>query len=69
MSREVSGAVSRTVLAAAHPQARILGAVHPRDGVWLQDSAANLMVINSVMTFDRRDVDTLRRVWVDGVMG
>lgn len=30
------------------------------DGIWLQDSATNLMVINSVIVTDRLDLETLR---------
>lgn len=39
-----------------------------RDGVWLQDSATNLMVINSVFTVDRLDRETLRDLWDERVM-
>lgn len=52
----------------AEERARLVAPVHPRDGVWLQDSAQNLMVINSVMTFDRMSVETLREVWMERVM-
>jgi diacylglycerol O-acyltransferase len=31
--------------------------VHPRDGVWLQDCPANLMVINSVISTDKLDIE------------
>jgi len=31
--------------------------VHPRDGVWLQDTPVNLMVINSVITTDKLDFE------------
>lgn len=62
-------APNRTVLPKAKADVELIGPVHPRDGVWLQDSATNLMVINSIMTFDRMDVDTLRRIWVERVMG
>lgn len=57
-----------TRLPPALPNAELIEAVHPRDGVWLQDRAENLMVINSVMTFDRMEIDELRRVWLDRVM-
>ena len=33
------------------------------DGIWLQDSATNLMVINSVIVTDRLDLETLRRTF------
>jgi len=39
-----------------------------RDGVWLQDSPSNLMVINSVLTLDRLDLETLRELWQTRVM-
>ncbi len=39
-----------------------------RDGVWLQDSPTNLMVINSVITLDRIDLETLRELWQKRVM-
>ncbi|MEM8931921.1 MAG: WS/DGAT domain-containing protein [Acidobacteriota bacterium] len=46
----------------------LLEPVHPRDGVWLQDSPQNLMVINSVLTFDRMDVQDLRRVFRERIL-
>ncbi|MEM9597122.1 MAG: WS/DGAT domain-containing protein [Acidobacteriota bacterium] len=39
-----------------------------RDGVWLQDTDTNLMVINGVMVTDRLRVEDLRRVWHERVM-
>ncbi len=39
-----------------------------RDGVWLQDSPSNLMVINSVLALDRLDLETLRELWQTRVM-
>ncbi len=57
-----------TRLSPALPDTELIEPVHPRDGVWLQDRTENLMVINSVMTFDRMDIDDLRRVWLDRVM-
>lgn len=48
--------------------APVLERVHPRDGVWLQDSPTNLMVINSIMTFDSMPIETLRQVWAERVM-
>lgn len=38
------------------------------DGVWLQDHPTNTMVINSVFTVDRMDLDTLRQLWMERVM-
>ncbi len=43
-------------------------AVEGRDGVWLQDSPANLMVINAVYTLDSIDLEALRRLWDERVM-
>ncbi|MCG8460565.1 MAG: WS/DGAT domain-containing protein [Holophagales bacterium] len=47
---------------------RLLEPVHPRDGVWLQDSPQNLMVINSVLTLDRMSVGELRKVFQERVI-
>lgn len=47
-----------------NPRRRIAGP----DGVWLQDSPTNLMVINSVITVDRLDLDSLRDLWSERVM-
>lgn len=41
----------------------------PQDGMWLQDTPQNLMVINSVFTLDTIDVETLRRLWQERVIG
>lgn len=38
------------------------------DGVWLQDSAANPMIINGLYTLDPIDLDFLRRLWHDRVI-
>jgi hypothetical protein len=38
------------------------------DGFWLQDSATNLMVINSVLTMDRIGLDEIRGLWQDRVV-
>jgi hypothetical protein len=38
------------------------------DGVWLQDRATNMMVINSVFTLDRMDIKILRELWMERVM-
>ena len=38
------------------------------DGVWLQDTPANLMVINSIFTLDRIELETLQDLWMDRVM-
>ena len=40
----------------------------PQDGMWLQDTPANLMVINSVLTVDHMDLETLRRLWYERVV-
>ncbi len=42
--------------------------VHSRDRVWLQDSPANLMVINAIWTLDHISVEDLRRVWQERVL-
>lgn len=42
--------------------------VAERDFVWLQDRESNLMVINSVLTTDRMDIDDLRRVFRERVI-
>lgn len=42
--------------------------VAERDGVWLQDRESNLMVINSVLTTDRMDIDDLRRVFQERII-
>ncbi len=42
---------------------RPLRRVAGRDAVWLQDSPENLMVINTVFTLDRMDVETLRKIF------
>ena len=39
-----------------------------RDGVWLQDSSANLMVIQSVFAVDRIALETFRQLWIERVM-
>lgn len=46
-----------------------LEAVAGADGVWLQDQATNLMVINTVFTIDRIDVETMRRVFFERLLG
>ena len=38
------------------------------DGFWLQDSPANLMIINSVMIFDRIGIETFRRLFLERVV-
>ena len=45
-----------------------LESVAGADGVWLQDSSVNLMVINAVFTVDRIDRDTLLELWDRRVM-
>ncbi len=42
--------------------------IKPQDGMWLQDTPANLMVINSVFTVDNLDLETLRRFWFERVV-
>jgi diacylglycerol O-acyltransferase len=39
-----------------------------RDAVWLQESPQNLMVINSVFTFDPMDVETLRQIFAERIL-
>lgn len=36
--------------------------------MWLQDTPANLMVVNSVLTVDQIDLETLRRLWLERVI-
>jgi len=55
---------SQVTPAAAPGRRRVAG----RDGVWLQDSPNNLMVINAVLTTDRLDVETLRQLWTERVL-
>lgn len=33
------------------------------DGIWLQDSHTNRMIIHAVCTMDRMDIGTLRKIW------
>ncbi len=40
----------------------------PQDGMWLQDTPANLMIVNSVFALDRIDLGTLRELWHRRVM-
>ena len=42
--------------------------MRPQDGMWLQDTPENLMVVNAAYTLDRIDVETLRRLWQERVM-
>ncbi len=42
--------------------------MRPQDGMWLQDTAQNLMVVNSVTTLDRIDLESLRSLWDERVM-
>lgn len=42
--------------------------VAPHDAIWLQDTPTNLMVINGVLTTDRLDLATLRRVFQERVI-
>lgn len=39
------------------------------DAMWLQDSPTNRMVITGLYTLDRIDLDTLRRLWQERVIG
>ncbi len=39
------------------------------DAMWLQDSATNRMIIHGIYTLDRIDLDTLRRLFVERVLG
>ena len=45
-----------------------LAPMKPQDGMWLQDIPQNLMVVNSVFTLDRIDLETLRRLWQERVL-
>ncbi len=40
----------------------------PQDGMWLQDTPTNLMIVNSVFTLDRMDLATLRGLWQERVI-
>ena len=40
----------------------------PQDGMWLQDTPANLMVVNAVLTVDSIDLETLRSLWLERVI-
>ncbi len=40
----------------------------PQDGMWLQDTPANLMVVNSVFTLDSLDLETVRQLWLERVV-
>ena len=42
--------------------------MRPQDGMWLQDTPENLMVVNAAYTLDRIDVETVRRLWQERVM-
>lgn len=51
------------------PDTDFVETVAGADGVWLQDRETNLMVINAVFTFDRMDIETLRRTFVERLLG
>lgn len=53
---------------ASYTSGAVLERVAGADGVWLQDSPENLMVINSVFTLDAIDLETLRALWEERVM-
>ncbi len=36
--------------------------------MWLQDTPANLMVVNSVFTLDQLDIETVRQLWLERVV-
>ena len=42
--------------------------VADRDGVWLQESPRNRMLINTVFTFDRMELEELRELWQSRIM-
>ncbi len=42
--------------------------MRPQDGMWLQDIPQNLMIVNSVFTLERIDLETLRRMWQERVL-
>ncbi|MEM7585217.1 MAG: WS/DGAT domain-containing protein [Acidobacteriota bacterium] len=54
-----------TAFAASQPRRWTM---RPQDGMWLQDTPQNLMVVNSVTTLDQIDLETLRRLWDERVM-
>ncbi len=43
--------------------------VEGADGIWLQDSPENLMVINSVLSLDRMDLEEFRQLFEERVVG
>ncbi|MEM9293138.1 MAG: WS/DGAT domain-containing protein [Acidobacteriota bacterium] len=53
-----------STVANASPRHRVTG----NDGIWLQDTATNLMVINAIYVLDAIDIETLRQVWDERVM-
>ena len=42
--------------------------MRPQDSMWLQDLPTNLMIVNAIITVDRMDLETLRRLWQTRVM-
>ena len=40
----------------------------PQDGMWLQDTPANLMIVNAVYSLDQMDLETLRQLWQERVL-
>lgn len=62
-------AESRTASPAAVPPAAAgRRPVAAADAMWLQESAANRMIIHGLYTLDRIDLDTLRRLFVERVI-
>ena len=64
----VKQADPRRFATVADPNDPSLVRMKPQDGMWLQDSPANLMVINSVFTIDSIDLVTLRGLWQERVI-
>ncbi len=52
----------------AGPREAGLRRVAGPDGLWLQDSPANLMLIQTLLTVDHIDLESFRQLWVERVM-
>ncbi len=69
MSRQTSAGESQVGgVESAAPETAPLERMKPQDGMWLQDTPANLMIVNSVFTVDRMDLATVRRLWLERVV-
>lgn len=64
-----STASPTAAIPAAPPAAAGRRRVADADAMWLQDSATNRMIIHGIYTLDRIDLDTLRRLFVERVLG